>query len=87
MIPWIRNFIIIFIILTIIYIVLSLVSRFKQQQKLSNEYDEQVRSMSKDQFITDGMTEYKNSLRSKLLLGVYLVPLVVFGLLKYLAQL
>lgn len=87
MIGWMRNFIIIFIVLTVIYVILSVVSRIGHRNKLSDEYDEQERTMSKDQFISAGMIEYKNSLRSKLLFGIYLVPLALFGLFKYLAQL
>jgi len=87
MIGWVRNFIIIFIVLTVIYVALSLVSRFKHEIKLAAEYDEQERTVTKEQFISEGMIKYKSSLRSKLLFGIYFVPLIIFGLLKYLAQL
>lgn len=86
MIPWIRNIVIIFFILTLIYLALSTLSRLKQRQKLKLKYDSATDKISEDEFMAKGMQKYERSLKPKLFIGVYLFPLAVMLLLGYLAQ-
>ncbi|PHS38289.1 MAG: hypothetical protein COA91_08555 [Robiginitomaculum sp.] len=86
MIIWIRNIVIIFVLLSIIYVILSLVSRFKQRAKLKIEYDASKPDTAKDEFVAKGMQKYARSFRSKLFLGVYVIPLIIFVGLLYLAN-
>jgi len=86
MIPWIRNIVLIFFVLTIIYLVLSSISRMRQRQKLKTDYDAEHAETPEEEFIAKGMQKYERSLKPKLFIGVYLFPLAVIILLGYLAQ-
>ena len=86
----IRNIIIIFLLLSIAYAILSFTARIKHRVNLEAEYKTQseLRQMSeeKDVFIARGMKRYARSYKPKLILGVYIIPGAVMGLLMYLAQ-
>jgi len=89
MIPLLRNIIIIFLLLTVAYAILSFTARVKHRVLLESEYKTQsdLRQMSeeKDVFIARGMKKYARSYKPKLILGVYVIPGLVMGLLMYLA--
>ena len=82
----IRLFIIVFIGLSIIYISLSFYSRAKRRAKLKAEWDEGGISMSRDAYVRHGLEEYDGSLRRKLILGVYIVPMALVALIIYLVN-
>jgi uncharacterized iron-regulated membrane protein len=89
---WIFRVVIIFAILTAIYIGLSLYHRWAERRRLANEFAsarQEGPSSPADEaaFIARGMGDYERSLRKKLLLGVYLIPLGAIVLLVALAQL
>ena len=86
MIPWIRFFIISLFVLTIIYVVLSSLSRMRHRNKLKVDYKATNSETAQEQFIATGMQKYERSLKPKLFVGVYLFPLAVISLLVYLAQ-
>ena len=86
MIIWVRNIVIILFILTLIYLVLSSVSRFRHRRKLLTDYKAARAETAQDEFIAKGMQKYERSLKPKLFAGVYLFPLAVILLLVYLAQ-
>ncbi len=86
MIIWIRNIVIIFVLLSIIYVILSLVSRFKQRAKLKIEYDASKPAGDKAEFVAKGMQKYTRSFRPKLFLGVYVIPFIILIGLLYLAN-
>ncbi len=68
--------------LTIIYVMLALYFRSLRKENLEKEWDEAPQSDApgaRDEFIAAGMAEYRGSLRRKLLLGVYVVPVVLIG--------
>lgn len=79
-----------FVVLTIIYIALSLYSRSVRKGKLRAEWREQaqagVAEQPEEAFVDIGMIEYDNSLRRKLILGVYVVPTVLVGVIIYLTN-
>lgn len=66
-----------FIVLTIVYICLSLYSRAVRKGKLRAEWDENQGPGDRDSFVQQGLTEYDGSLRRKLILGVYIVPTII----------
>jgi len=74
MLPLIRNIIIIFLVLTLAYAILSFTARVKHRVNLEAEYKTQseLRQMSedKDVFIARGMKKYARSYKPKLILGV-----------------
>lgn len=90
MFPIIRNIIIIFLLLSVAYAILSFTARVKQRVNLESEYKTQseLRQMSeeKDVFIARGMKKYARSYKPKLILGVYVIPGLIMGFLIYLAQ-
>jgi predicted permease len=86
MIGWIRNLVIIFLLLILAYAVLSATSNFRQRQKLKSEYHGEAEIESKEAFIERGLRDYNRSIRPKMLLGVYIIPFAAIILLIYLAQ-
>ena len=86
MIIWVRNIVIILFILTLIYLALSTVSRFRYRRKLLTDYKAAHAETAQDEFIAKGMQKYERSLKPKLFAGVCLFPLAVILLLVYLAQ-
>lgn len=86
MIIWVRNIVLILFVLTIIYLVLSTLSRRRQKQKLKLEYKTGESAAPEAEYMAKGMRKYERSLKPKLFAGVYLFPLAVIILLGYLAQ-
>ncbi|PTX54383.1 hypothetical protein C8N43_3197 [Litoreibacter ponti] len=72
-----------FIIMLVVYFVLSAWSRSVRRGKLAEEWDEEVREGDRDAFIEQGLVEYDGSLRRKLIFGVFVVPYLVIGVLVY----
>ena len=72
-----RAVVMLFLVLTVFYVCLSLYSRSVRKEKLEREWDEEVRKGDRDAFVRAGLEEYRHSLRRKLILGVYIVPLIL----------
>ena len=81
-----RLLIILFVALTIVYVSLSLYSRSVRRAKLEAEWEEEAMQGDRDAFIKQGLAEYDGSLRRKLILGVYVVPLALIALIIYLVN-
>ena len=86
MIPWIRNIVFILLILTAIYVALRFTSRYMRREKLKAEYKSVDLATPKDEYIATGLKKYDRSLKPKLFIFVYLIPLLIMGGLIYLAQ-
>jgi hypothetical protein len=90
MVPIIRNIVIIFLLLSIAYVILSFTARVKHRVQLESEYKTQsdLRQMSeeKEVFVARGMKRYGRSYKPRLILGVYIIPGLIMGFLIYLAQ-
>jgi len=82
----IRLFVIAFAVLSIVYLSLSLYSRAKRRDKLEAEWDEGGVETPRDRFVQAGLKDYDGSLRRKLILGVYIVPLCLVVLIIYLVN-
>jgi predicted permease len=72
-----------FIALSVVYLLVTIYARSVRREKLEKEFDAGGVDGSRDAFIAAGMEDYKHSLRRKLLLLVYIVPMVVIGLTIY----
>ncbi len=72
-----------FVVLTVIYLAVSLYSRSVRREKLEREWHEQGRPGDKDAYIQAGMTDYEHSLRRKLILLVYVIPTVAVAVIIY----
>ena len=76
----IRLLIVGFIVLTIVYVCLSLYSRAVRRGKLEAAWDEEhgpddgEENPERDAFIDQGLRDYDGSLRRKLILMVYILP-------------
>lgn len=75
-----------FVVLSLIYGVVSLWSRLTRRRKLGREWDEDIQTGDRDAYISSGLAEYDDSFRRKLILLVYIVPVFVVGLIIYLVN-
>ncbi|MCZ0813803.1 MAG: hypothetical protein ACQEVT_12970 [Pseudomonadota bacterium] len=72
-----------FIALTVIYFAISLWSRAVRRGKLEREWEETGRPGDKDTYIETGMTDYEHSLRRRLILLVYVIPVTAIAVIIY----
>jgi hypothetical protein len=79
----IRLLVIAFVVLTIVYICLSLYSRAVRKGKLRAEWDENQGPGDRESFVQQGLADYDGSLRRKLILGVYVVPTIIVAAIIY----
>ncbi len=84
---WIWRGTILFVILTVFYIALTFINRLRERSRLKAEFSEVQTELSKEDYIAAGMTRYNRSLKAKLFLTVYLIPVIIGGFLVYLGQL
>ena len=86
MLDLLRLLLIGFAVLTVIYAALSLWSRRVRRRRLGREWDEAQGPGSRERFVADGLRHYDRSLRRKLILGVYILPLCLIALITYLTN-
>lgn len=79
-----RLLLILFVVLTIVYVSLSLYSRSRCRARLEEEWD--ISKGAREAFIEDGMRDYDQSLRKKLIWGVYVVPTLLIVVIIYLTN-
>jgi hypothetical protein len=72
-----------FIIQTVIFVVLSVMSRRAERRRLEQEWELEGHGGEKKDYVREGLAVYDRSLRRKLIFGVYLVPLAVIGTIVY----
>ena len=75
-----------FIVLTVIYVCLSFYSRSVRKSKLKKKWHEGKQLVDRDTFVQRGLERYDGSIRRKLILGVYVVPIVVIAVIIYLTN-
>ncbi|TMM52765.1 hypothetical protein [Sulfitobacter sabulilitoris] len=75
-----------FAVLTVIYISLSLYSRAVRRDKLRAQWEEDIRTGDKEDFVERGLKEYDHSLRRKLILAVYIIPVILIATIIYLTN-
>lgn len=67
-----------FIILTVVYVLVSIYSRSVRRERLEKEYDARIGAGgaegSRDDYIKAGMDHYQHGLRRRLILLVYVIP-------------
>ncbi|TNF20890.1 MAG: hypothetical protein EP318_09205 [Rhodobacteraceae bacterium] len=72
-----------FVVLTVVYVCLSLYSRSVRRDKLEAQWDEEGMQGDRDAFVEAGLKDYDGSLRRKLILGVYVVPITLIAAIIY----
>lgn len=72
------------IVLTVIYVALSLWSRAVRRRKLAERWDSKpVLTTDREAFIRRGLEQYDRSFRRRAILLVYIVPLSAIAILVY----
>jgi len=79
----IRVYLVILVVLSVVYISLSLYSRARARARLQAEWDEGDVKMPREAYVRHGLEAYDGSLRRKLILGVFVVPLALVSLIIY----
>jgi hypothetical protein len=75
-----------FVVLTVIYIALSVYSRRKARARLTEDWHDAGQPGTQEDFVEAGLDDYNGSLRRKLILGVYVVPVMVVVTIIYLTN-
>lgn len=97
MIALFRLLVIGFVVLTVIYVCVSLYSRSVRRSKLNAAWEAGDRDgdwrvdgadatgpyQDRDSYMQAGMAQYDASLRKKLILGVYVIPAVIVAFIIY----
>ncbi len=84
MLPLFRLLFILLIVLTIIYVGVSIYSRQARRAKLAARWDAKgMLTVDRETFIKRGLKKYDKSIRRKLILGIYIVPLSAIAVLVY----
>lgn len=86
MIAFVRLVVMGLIALTVIYVCLSFYSRSVRRSKLRKKWYDGKQLVDRDTFVQRGLERYDGSIRRKLILGVYVVPMVVVMVIIYLTN-
>lgn len=86
MLGLLRLIVIGFVVLSIIYVGLSIYSRRVRRGKLYRKWQDGPRLVDRDRFVQRGLRKYDGSVRRKLLLGVYVIPVGVVIVIIYLTN-
>jgi hypothetical protein len=74
-----------FVVLTVVYVLVSIYSRSVRRERLEKRYDEGDVEGDRDAYIETGMRAYQKGLRRKLIWLVYIIPMgVMLGLVYFL---
>lgn len=85
---WVIRLVLLFVILTIVYIALSWYTRWNRGRELRSAFDAtNETSVSRDQYVANGLAQYQRSIRRRLILGVYLLPMAIVVALLIIANL
>lgn len=83
MIGFVRFLLIGLVGLSVLYWLLSIYSRSLARERLEEEWAEEGEIGDREAYVDKGMAEYETSLRKKLVLLVFVVPVVVFLVMFY----
>lgn len=73
---WIRLAVVGFVLLTVIYLLISVYSKSVRREKLEKRFDAGGVEGDRDAYIEAGMVKYRQGLRRRLILLVYVVPVI-----------
>ena len=86
MLGFLKFFLIGFVGLTVLYVLLTIYVRSLTRERLEEEWEEEGSIGARDDYVQKGMDAYTHSMRSKLLLGVYIFPLITFCVIFYMTN-
>jgi hypothetical protein len=79
-----------FVVLTVIYVSISLYSRAVRRSRLEQWWEKEGQPGDRDtyvaEYVAEGLRDYDQSLRRRLILGVYVVPCLAVGTIIYLVN-
>ena len=82
MIGLLRAAVLAFVLLSVVYVIVSIYSRSVRREKLEKDWDSEpdklgAESSERDAYIKAGLNAYRHSLRRKLIVLVYIIPMAV----------
>lgn len=82
MIGLLRAAVLAFVLLSVVYVIVSIYSRSVRREKLEKDWDSDpdklgAGSSERDAYIKAGLNAYRHSLRRKLIVLVYIIPMAV----------
>jgi Ca2+/Na+ antiporter len=80
---WLRLAVVGFLVLTLVYWLVSVYSRSLRREALEEEWEAGDHAMDRAQFVEEGLRAYQGSLRRRLILLVYVVPAIVVPAIIY----
>lgn len=84
MFAMLRLFLVLMVVLSVIYVVVSIWSRRVRRRKLEDRWDSKdVLTVDRETFIQRGLRKYDNSFRRRLILLIYIIPLTLIMLIVY----
>lgn len=72
--------------LTVVYILMTIYVRSLAKERLEKEWRQEGGNGDRDAYVKQGMAEYEKSFRPKLLLLVYILPLIAFCAVFYMSN-
>lgn len=82
MIGLLRAAVLAFVLLSVVYVIVSIYSRSVRRENLEKDWDSDpdklgAESSERDAYIKAGLNAYRHSLRRKLIVLVYIIPMAV----------
>ncbi|MAM63973.1 hypothetical protein [Maritimibacter sp. UBA3975] len=85
-----RLIVLLFLLCSVVYLAVAWYSRSVRHEKLEKEWDadhpDGGSKTERQTFITQGMIDYNDSIRPKLLLLIYVVPALFVGVVLYITN-
>lgn len=85
-----RLIVVLFLVCSLVYLCVAWYSRSVRREKLEKEWAEDHPDggdmAMRQTFITQGMIDYNDSIRPKLLLLIYVVPAIFVGVMLYITN-
>lgn len=73
---WIRLAFVAFVLLTVVYLLVSVYSKSVRRERLEKRFDAGGVPGDRDAYIEQGMAAYRKGLRKRLILLVYIIPIL-----------
>ena len=83
MLALLRLLFVLLIVPTVVYVLVSLYSRMVRKAKLKLHWKQKGLTVDRDAYVRRGLKKYDGSIRRKLILLVYIIPLGAIALLVY----
>ncbi|MEM9551362.1 MAG: hypothetical protein AAGA05_09315 [Pseudomonadota bacterium] len=83
---FLRLVILLLIVLTVIYVALTMYFRARRREQVEEDWVMNGRTGDLDSRLAEGWDDFRRVLRRRLVVGVYVVPLIGFAVLVYLTN-